>query len=198
MSFRESEAERSSPPVERMSTWRMLSMAPILPLIILGNFWHPLARLVFGECAHEPWSGRWHALWRTARFTCSYCGARVLRLELDGQPFPIPSVWRAAQSEFIATPVGVFMATRGKWRRGHWEPNAYVLEGEFAVADATRGWYGARYVKETDRVAGAPALDPVYRKAGTPDDWCLLYLDPLRWVDPRRLDEAIAATVEVG
>lgn len=142
MSFRPYDPEHPEPPVERVSTWRKLGLVLILPLIVLGNFWHPLAQVLFGERVYEPRSGRWYALWRSARFTCSYCGARVLRLELDGRPFPVPGAWHAAQWESIATPVGVFMVWKGKWRRGHWEPNAYVLEGEFAAADAARGWYG--------------------------------------------------------
>lgn len=197
MSFRPYDPEHPEPPVERASAWRILGVWLIFPLIFACNICHPLARLLLGERKHEPLSGRWHALWRTARLTCGYCGARVIRFDFDGRPLPVPNAWRAPGcSESIATPVGVFMVWKGKWRRGHWEPNAYVPEGEFSAADVARGWYDTRFMKEADRLKAAPALDPVYRKSGTPDDWCLLYLEAPRWVDPRRLDEAIAAIAE--
>lgn len=98
----------------------------------------------------------------------------------------------------IATPVGAFSFCKGAWRRGHWESSPYVLDGVFSPEDQARGSYEATYLDEqckpVPEAEQAHTLGfPVYRKAGTPSDWCLLESPRPRWVDPRRLREVVSS-----
>lgn len=184
----------------RRPGWERLLTPFVVPVWLVFNLCPPLARL-FGERTTHVESDGWLAEWGTARGLCTYCGARVRRIEFEGQPLPLLPEWDNPSSrepiQAIATPVGVFMPWKGRWGRGHWEPPRYIVEGTFDVEDQRRGWYATEYrdhdgrplpAEEAERAVGHPER-PICRKAGTPPDWYLLENTHPRWADPRRLTE---------
>jgi len=192
--------DRSSEP-DRSSAGSLIAWI-VLPFLFLFNMCPFLARILLGRYKTHVESDGWLAEWLTPRLVCGYCGARVQRLELNGEPFPIPPSWKDRGLPYagtLATPVGGFWPYNREWRREHWEPSPFILQGELDSADQTRGWYTTEY-REVDggeldpkwRTGPHPGY-PVFRKARTPADWCLLEPDDSRprWVDPRRLEEAL-------
>ena len=179
--------------------WKGVLFILGLPIIILFNMCHPLARLITGEYVTRRESDGWAAEWKTARLICYYCGARVTRFEFEGQPYPVPIQWKNQKDmPFVDTPVGVFSIWKGKWRRGHWESSRYIARGVFDDEVQRRGWYETEQCDEDgavviDKYAQFAPWRPVLRKAGTPGDWCLLTRAKPVWFDPRRLEEVLEA-----
>jgi len=180
------------------SAWHRMLFVLGLPLMLVCNFFPPLARLVLGCTRTHVESDGWLAEWTTPRCVCAYCGAEIHRFELHGAPSPLPPPWTAERCSVgsFVTPVGVFTNFKGRWRRGHWEPNPYIVRGEFDAADEELGWYPSEHHDPTRRpdTRFISVGMPVFRKAGTPAHWCLQepYDAPPCWVDPCRLAERLA------
>ncbi|NLG64508.1 MAG: hydrogenase maturation nickel metallochaperone HypA [Actinobacteria bacterium] len=204
MAFREYQPPAASAPApaeaERPAWLSTLVSLPAFLLLLLIHLCPPFSRLVFGRRTLVESDG-WVAEWTAPRFGCVYCLARIKRLELHGTAYPVPAGWRTARYSAwrpIATPVGVFMSHKGRWRRGHWEPPEFVTRGTFGHDDEERGWYPTDRVDPSAAAPGLPpdGLDPppfapVFRKAGTPATWCLLNTSTPCWFAPLRIEQVV-------
>jgi len=72
------------------SAWHRMLFVLGLPLMLVCNFFPPLARLVLGCTRTHVESDGWLAEWTTPRCVCAYCGAEIHRFELHGAPYPLP------------------------------------------------------------------------------------------------------------